>query len=90
MFWDVFGECSNYHQIPHAHKGAVLDLQFGQQGEQIYTASSDHTVGVFDYVQGTRVKRMKGNLNSVIRNAAKNQSLVSISHELLSSIYTSD
>ena len=60
MFWDVFGECANYHQIPHAHKGAVLDLQFGQQGEQIYTASSDHTVGVFDYVQGTRVKRMKG------------------------------
>merc|ERR1711935_163623 len=62
------GECSNYHQIPHAHKGAVLDLQFGQQGEQIYTASSDHTVGVFDYVQGTRVKRMKGHhgiVNSV-------------------------
>jgi len=68
MFWDVFGECANYHQIPHAHKGAVLDLQFGQQGEQIYTASSDHTVGVFDYVQGTRVKRMKGHhgiVNSV-------------------------
>ena len=20
MFWDVFGECTNYHQIPHAHK----------------------------------------------------------------------
>ena len=20
MYWDVFGECTNYHQIPHAHK----------------------------------------------------------------------
>ena len=37
-----------------------MDLQFGQEGEQIYTASSDHTVGVFDYITGTRVKRMKG------------------------------
>ena len=71
----MFGECLNYHQISHAHKvyfrsfyrlsdlnfqGAILDLQFGQEGEHIFTASSDNTVGMFDYATGTRLKRMKG------------------------------
>jgi Prp8 binding protein len=68
MYWDVFGECTNYHQIPHAHKGAILDLQFGQEGETIFTAASDQTVGMFDYITGTRIKRMKGHggiVNSV-------------------------
>lgn len=60
MYWDVFGECLNYHQIPHAHKGSILDLQFGQEGEHIFTASSDNTVGMFDFQTGQRVKRMKG------------------------------
>jgi len=59
-YWEVFGECLNYHQISHAHKGAILDLQFGQEGEHIFTASSDNTVGMFDYATGTRLKRMKG------------------------------
>ena len=37
-----------------------MDLQFGQEGEHIFTASSDNTVGMFDYATGTRLKRMKG------------------------------
>ena len=41
-------------------KGAILDLHFGQEGEHIFTASSDNTVGMFDYATGTRLKRMKG------------------------------
>ena len=41
-------------------QGAILDLQFGQEGEHIFTASSDNTVGMFDYATGTRLKRMKG------------------------------
>jgi len=68
MYWDVFGECLNYHQIPHAHKGAILDLHFGQEGENIFTASSDNTVGMFDFTTGQRLKRMKGHhgiVNSV-------------------------
>ncbi|CBY17997.1 unnamed protein product [Oikopleura dioica] len=60
FYWDVFGECLNYHQIPNAHKGSILDLQFGQEGEHFFTASSDNTVGMFDYKAGVRVKRMKG------------------------------
>ena len=61
FYWDVFGECLNYHSILHAHKGAILDLHFGQDGEHIFTGSSDNTVGMFDFATGTRVKRMKGN-----------------------------
>lgn len=60
MYWDVFGECLNYHQIPHAHKGAILDLHFGQEGEHIFTSSSDNTVGMFNFATGQRMKRMKG------------------------------
>lgn len=44
----------------HAHKGAILDLHFGQDGEHIFTGSSDNTVGMFDFATGTRIKRMKG------------------------------
>jgi len=41
-----------------------LDLQFGQEGEHFFTASSDNTVGMFDYKAGVRVKRMKGFFSS--------------------------
>ena len=83
MYWDVFGECLNYHQIPHAHKvyfwttdrfrliffkkGAILDLHFGQEGENIFTASSDNTVGMFDFATGQRLKRMKGLTSNALK-----------------------
>ena len=52
----------------HAHKGAILDLHFGQDGEHIFTGSSDNTVGMFDFATGTRVKRMKGFLFLIFEN----------------------
>ena len=47
-------------KVKFEFQGAILDLQFGQEGEHIFTASSDNTVGMFDYATGTRLKRMKG------------------------------
>ena len=52
--------CSPTSDLKTNFQGAILDLQFGQEGEHIFTASSDNTVGMFDYATGTRLKRMKG------------------------------
>ena len=52
--------CSPTSDLKTDFQGAILDLQFGQEGEHIFTASSDNTVGMFDYATGTRLKRMKG------------------------------
>ena len=52
--------CSSTSDLKTNFQGAILDLQFGQEGEHIFTASSDNTVGMFDYATGTRLKRMKG------------------------------
>ena len=67
--WNVYGECDNFHVIPSAHSGAILELHFSyEDGNYIYTASTDKTVGVFDVSTGARIKRLKGHntyVNSV-------------------------
>ena len=64
--WNVYGECENYHAIPSAHSGAILDLHFSHSdGQNIYTASTDKTVGVFDTNAGVRLKRLKGHTSYV-------------------------
>lgn len=42
------------------HSGAVLELHFSTDGERLYTASTDKTIGVWDVVAGYRLKRIKG------------------------------
>ena len=57
VFWNVYGECDNFHVINSAHSGAILDLHFSSPdsgGNSIYTASTDKTVGVFDVASGSR------------------------------------
>ncbi len=67
VFWNVYGECDNFHVIPSAHSGAILDLHFSTTdgGATIYTASTDKTVGVFDVASGSRIKRLKGHTTYV-------------------------
>lgn len=61
FFWNVYGECENFHVISGCHSGAILDLHFSPEtGSYLYTASTDKTVGVFDVPTGTRIKRLKG------------------------------
>lgn len=51
----MYGECENFHMIPSAHSGAILDLHFSHEdGSYIYTASTDKTVGIFDTASGSR------------------------------------
>lgn len=57
--WNVFGECENYAILP-GHTGAILDLHFTRDGRKIITSSTDKTIGVFDFLTGTRIKRIKG------------------------------
>ena len=72
FFWNVYGECDNYHVLKGGHLGAVLDLQFNTDGSNFFTASTDKTVGMFDFDTGTRVKRMKGH-NSIVNACASSR-----------------
>lgn len=65
--WNVYGECENLSVIS-GHTGPIIQLAFSQDGDTIFTASTDKTVGVFDTMTGQRIKRMKGHegmVNSV-------------------------
>lgn len=42
------------------HSGAVRELQFGVDGNHIYTAATDKTLGIWDIETGARVKKLKG------------------------------
>merc|ERR1712059_107536 len=62
--WQVYGECDNV-SIMSGHTGAIVQLLFNKEGDTIFTASTDKTVGVFDTMTGQRVKRMKGHTSFV-------------------------
>lgn len=62
--WDVYGECENV-SIMSGHTGPILQLAFSEDGDTIFTASTDKTVGVFDTMTGERIKRMKGHTGMV-------------------------
>lgn len=47
------------------HSGAIMELHFSTDGSSLYTASTDHTVGLWDIETGTRVKRLKGHTSFV-------------------------
>ena len=49
----MYGECENFHVIPTAHSGAIQEMRFSHEdGQYLYTASTDKTVGVFDVPTG--------------------------------------
>ena len=60
VLWNVYGECENFHVINAAHSGAIVQLNYSEDGFHFYTASTDKTVGVFDSNTLQRVKRLKG------------------------------
>lgn len=62
------------------HTGAVLEMHFTPDGSQLYTASTDHTLGLWDIVTGQRIKKFKGHTTFVntVQGARRGpQSLVS-------------
>jgi len=62
--WNVYGECENL-SIMSGHTGPILQLTFSEDGDTIFTASTDKTIGVFDTMTGARIKRMKGHTGMV-------------------------
>lgn len=62
--WNVFGECENIAAL-QAHKGAILDVQYSIDGANIFTASTDKTIIMWDSKTMTRVKKMKGHSSIV-------------------------
>ncbi|KAJ3281331.1 hypothetical protein HK104_000082 [Borealophlyctis nickersoniae] len=67
VLWNAYGECNNYMNMK-GHAGAVLEIQWSRDGRNIFSASTDKTVGVWDVEIGERVKKLKGHagfINSV-------------------------
>ncbi|KNE61382.1 hypothetical protein AMAG_06211 [Allomyces macrogynus ATCC 38327] len=57
--WNIYGDCKNWG-VMSGHTNAVLDVQWSRDNSQIFSASADHTVGVWDVESATRVKKGKG------------------------------
>ena len=64
VVWAVYGECENL-SIMSGHTGAILEMHFSPDGNQIYSASTDHTLGLWDFITGQRIKKFKGHSNYV-------------------------
>lgn len=47
------------------HSGAIMELHFSPDGNHLYTASTDMTLGLWDIVAGTRIKKLKGHTSFV-------------------------
>lgn len=62
------------------HTSAVMELHFTPDGSQIFTASTDNTLGLWDVASGQRIKKLKGHttfVNSVQGSRRGPQILVS-------------
>ena len=68
MIWKVFdSEFKNVAEI-NAHKNGILDICWSLDSAKMYSWSADKTVGVWDLIEGKRIKKYKdheGIVNSV-------------------------
>jgi len=69
LVWNVYGDCQNW-LVLKGHTGAVLELCWNRDGDQIYTASADKTGSVFDVESGERIKRFRHHTSFVNAVAA--------------------
>jgi Prp8 binding protein len=56
---DGNSDYANYNVL-EGHKNAILDIKFNMTNDNIVTASADKTLGWYDALTGTRVKRFSG------------------------------
>lgn len=64
VLWSVYGECENI-SVMTGHTGAITEMHFTTDGSNIFTSSTDHTLGLWDIVTGQRVKKYKGHTTFV-------------------------
>lgn len=60
----MYGECENL-TVMSGHTGAVMELHFTPDGSNLFTASTDHTLALWDLSTGQRVKKFKGHTTFV-------------------------
>ncbi|KAL7751614.1 hypothetical protein RI367_003079 [Sorochytrium milnesiophthora] len=79
LLWNVYGDCKNWNTLK-GHTGAVLQVQWSRDSQQVYSASADMTVGVWDAQSGDRVRKCKGHtsfVTALARNRRGQELLVS-------------
>lgn len=59
MLWNTYGDSENYGTLT-GHRGAVLDLQWSRDSQNIYSASADMTVASWDLETGLRTRKHVG------------------------------
>lgn len=59
VIWNVYGECENIGTMT-GHTGAIMELHFSTDGNDIFTCSTDCSLGMWDLETGKRVKKFKG------------------------------
>lgn len=64
MLWCVYGECENL-SVMSGHTGAIMELHFTPDGGNVFTASTDHTLGLWDLSTSQRIKKFKGHTTFV-------------------------
>lgn len=64
VLWNVYGECENISMMS-GHTGAIMEMHFTPDGSNLFTASTDHTLGLWDIVTGQRIKKFKGHTTFV-------------------------
>ncbi|KAM9979392.1 hypothetical protein ACTFIY_008637 [Dictyostelium cf. discoideum] len=58
FLWNVYGECINY-SVLKGHKGTILELHWSTDSNEIYTACTDKSIGVWDSNKGELIKRIR-------------------------------
>jgi Prp8 binding protein len=85
FLWDVFEEkCSNFLNLK-GHTNAVLDLSWSCDSTRLYSCGADHTVNIWDLVEGKRIKKLKGHEGIVngVSSVRRGAELVIESSDLL-------
>lgn len=62
--WNVYGECENLSVLT-GHSNAVTEMHFSTDGNNLFTSSADKTLGIWDVIMGTRIKKLKGHTSFV-------------------------
>lgn len=57
FLWGVYGECANY-LVLSGHKNAVVEIHWSSDSSNIFSASADRTVGIWDSATGKRVRKL--------------------------------
>ena len=64
FLWRTYGSCENHGQLT-GHKGAILDLHWSRDSQNIFSASADMTLASWDLESGQRIRRHEGHTEIV-------------------------